>query len=141
MPTNDQRRLSSSHDVGGLFRKCDRALGIVTTATLRVERLSLGPAIDADALDFPLERNAARLENPAPDLLAERFEIGGGRVPKIGQKITVHRRHLSAADLQTPASGLVDQFPGLQSRRILECRAAGLLADRLRGLARPGGAL
>ncbi len=50
-----------------------------------------------DAPDLPIERNAARLKNPAPNLLAERLEIGGGRGPEIDEKVAVHGRHLSAA--------------------------------------------
>src|SRR6185437_11812560 len=90
----------------------------------------------ADALDLPFERSPARLEDPAPDLFAKRFEIGGGRGPKIDQKVTMHGRHLGAPKTQAPTPCLVDQFPCLQPWRILERRAAGLLADRLRGFAR-----
>ena len=39
---------------------------------------------------------------------------------------------------QAAAAGGVDQLPGLAARRVLEGRAAGALADRLRGLARRG---
>ena len=43
----------------------------------------------------------------------------------------------SAPPMRKPAAaGLVDQLPGLRARRVLECRAAGLFADRLRGFAR-----
>ena len=47
-----------------------------------------------------------------------------------------------ASPMHEPAAaGLVDQLPGLAAGRILEGRAAGLLADRLRGLARRGDAV
>src|SRR5271169_2759360 len=97
-----------------------------------------GPCGDADALDLPFKRNPARLQHPAPDLLAERFEIGGGRLAAIDEKIAVHGRNLGVAEAQAAAARLVDQLPGLQSRRVLERRAAGLLADRLRGFAGAG---
>ena len=58
-----------------------------------------------------------------------------GRVAGVDQEIAVHFRDLRAADAQAPAAGGVDQLPGAVARRILEGRAAGLFADRLRGLA------
>src|SRR5205823_9465611 len=39
---------------------------------------------------------------------------------------------LRAADAQTAAAGGLDQLPGAMVRRILEGRATGLFADRLR---------
>src|SRR6266481_3058073 len=56
-----------------------------------------------------------------------------GRVTGVDQEIAVHLRYLRAADAQAPATGGVDQLPGALIRWILECRAAGLFADRLRG--------
>jgi hypothetical protein len=95
----------------------------------------------ADPLDLPFEHNAARLEHAASDLLAERFEIGGGRLAAIDEKVAVHGRNLGVAEAQAAAARLVDQLPGLHFRRVLERRAAGLLADRLRGFAGAGDAL
>ena len=37
-------------------------------------------------------------KNPTLDLFAKRFEIGGGRRPKIDQKVAMHGRHLGAAE-------------------------------------------
>src|ERR1700675_542906 len=56
-----------------------------------------------------------------------------GRLTGVDQEIAVHLRHLGAADTQTPAAGGVYQLPGTVPGRILEGRAAGLFADRLRG--------
>ena len=58
-----------------------------------------------------------------------------GRVTGVDQEIAVHFRHLRAADAQAAAAGGVDQLPGAVAGRILEGRAAGLFADRLRGFA------
>src|SRR3954468_5653108 len=57
------------------------------------------------------------------------------RLAGVDQEIAVHFRDLRAADAKTPAAGGIDQFPGAFAGRILEGRAAGLFADRLRGLA------
>src|SRR5271170_2350651 len=57
----------------------------------------LGPYGDADALDFPFERNSARLEHPTLNLLAERFQIGAGGRSEIDEKVAMHGRHLSTA--------------------------------------------
>src|SRR5229473_2466706 len=58
-----------------------------------------------------------------------------GRVTRVDQEIAVHFRYLGAADAQAPATRGVDQLPGAVTGRVLECRAAGFFADRLRGLA------
>ena len=58
----------------------------------------------ADALDFPFERNSARLIDPAPDLLAKRFEIGSGRRAKIDEEVAMHGRHLGAAEDASPGT-------------------------------------
>ena len=58
-----------------------------------------------------------------------------GRGSRIDQEIAVHFRDLRAADAQAPAAGGIDQLPGAISRWIFEGRAAGLVADRLGGLA------
>src|SRR5436305_13603375 len=56
-------------------------------------------------------------------------------VTGVDQEIAVHFRHLRAADAQASAAGRIDELPGAISRPILEGRAAGLFADRLRGIA------
>ena len=58
-----------------------------------------------------------------------------GGVAGVDEEIAVHFRHLRAADAQAAAAGGIDQFPGAVAGRVLEGRAAGLFADRLRGLA------
>ncbi len=50
-------------------------------------------------------------------------------------------RHLRAAERHSAAAGGVDQRPGLVARRVLEGRAAGAAAQRLRFLARGGDAV
>src|SRR5260370_41908545 len=58
-----------------------------------------------------------------------------GGITGIDQEIAVHLRYLRAADAKTAAAGGVDQLPGAVAGRVLEGRAAGLFADRLRRLA------
>src|SRR5437868_337398 len=58
-----------------------------------------------------------------------------GGVAGIDEEIAVHLRDLRAADAQTSAAGGVDQLPRAMARRVLEGRAAGLFANRLRRLA------
>src|SRR2546423_15169949 len=55
-----------------------------------------------------------------------------GSTTRVDQEIAVHFRHLRAADAQTAAARGLDQLPGAMVRRILEGRATGLFADRLR---------
>ena len=42
---------------------------------------------------------------------------------------------LSVAELEPPTTGLIDQLPGLEAGRILECRTARSGLDGLAGLA------
>src|SRR6185369_2304714 len=58
-----------------------------------------------------------------------------GSVTGVDEEIAVHFRYLRAADTQAAAAGGVDQFPGAVAGWILEGRAVGLFADRLRGFA------
>src|SRR5260370_40948442 len=58
---------------------------------------------------------------------------GGGSCSD--QEVAVHFRDLRGAAAQTSAAGGVDQLPRAMARRVLEGRAAGLFADRLRALA------
>src|SRR6202012_2809475 len=96
---------------------------------------------NADPFDFPLEFDAACLIYAAAHLLAEIFDVGGARIAAIDQEIAMHLRHLRVADDKPAAAGAIDKLPGLMAGRILEGRAAGFFADRLRRLARRGDAL
>src|SRR3954468_13474932 len=58
-----------------------------------------------------------------------------GGAAGVDQKIAMYLRDLGAANAQAAATGGIDQFPGAVAGRILEGRAAGLFADRLRGFA------
>src|SRR4029077_11909487 len=58
-----------------------------------------------------------------------------GGITGIDQEIAMHFRYLRAADAKTAAAVGVDQLPGAVAGRVLEGRAAGLFADRLRRLA------
>src|SRR5450631_4114887 len=58
-----------------------------------------------------------------------------GGAAGIDQEVAVQLRDLRAADPQSAAAGGIDQLPGAFARRILEGRAAGLFANRLRGFA------
>src|SRR6185312_7913203 len=74
------------------------------------------------------------------DGLAQALEVGGGGLAGVDQEVGVQRReHRAAKRLAAPA-GRVDQLPRRMARRVLEGRAAGLLADRL-GLLAPRGDL
>src|SRR5262249_13701122 len=89
-----------------------------------------------DPLDLPFEGDAGLLDDAAPHLLAEAFEIGGGGVAGIDEEVRVLLRDLGAAAREAAAAGTVDQLPGLVAGRGGEGRAAGAGADRLARLAR-----
>src|SRR5689334_12409068 len=90
---------------------------------------------EAEALDFPFELDAGRLENLATHFLAQIFEIVARRLPHVDHEVAVKRGHLRAADNEAAAVRLIDQLPGRMPLGILEGRAAGLFANRLYGLA------
>ena len=54
----------------------------------------------------------------------------------VDEEVAVHLGDLRVADREAAAAGRVDELPRLAAGRVLEGRAAGPLADRLRGLAR-----
>src|SRR6185437_3213368 len=90
---------------------------------------------NSDPLDFPLQLDSARFLDPLAHRLTQHLDIMGGGISGIDQEIAVHFRHLRAAQPQAAAAGGIDQLPRAVSVRILEGRSAGLLADRLGGLA------
>ena len=74
-------------------------------------------------------------------LLAERLDVGGRRAaPRLMRKLQCISETCASPTREAAAAGGVDELPGLAAGRVLEGRAAGLLADRLRGLARLGDA-
>ena len=85
----------------------------------------------SDPADFPFEHDARSLENSAPYLLAEAFEIGRGGVAGINQKIGVFWRNQRPAAPQAAAACGVDQPPRQIARWITEGRAAGAGTNRL----------
>ena len=68
------------------------------------------------------------LEHAAAHLLAQRLDVGGGRVAEIDQEVAVLLGDLRVADAQAAAAGAVDQLPRLVAGRIGEGRAAGAAA-------------
>src|SRR5215213_1234076 len=70
-----------------------------------------------------------------PNGLPKSFDVVAAGIARVDQEIAVHFGDLSAANPQAPASRGVDQLPGALARRVLERRAAGLFANRLRGFA------
>src|SRR5271166_5347510 len=95
----------------------------------------------AYTFDLPLELHAARLAHAPPHLFAERFDVAGGCMAAVDEKVAMHGRDLSVADRQPPAAGPIDESPSLFARRVLEGRAAGFFADRLGSLSRAGDSL
>src|SRR5260370_21142350 len=91
----------------------------------------------ADALDLPVEDDARILEDAAPHLLAEAFQIRRRRRSGVDQEIGVFLGDLCAAAGEAAATGAVDQLPRLMARRVGEGRAAGARADRLASLPLP----
>src|SRR5580704_3251014 len=90
----------------------------------------------AEAFYFPFQFDTGIFLDAGTHRLAERFDIGRGRVAEIDQEIAVHLRNLRFADAQSAAARGIDELPGFLSRRILECGAASAALDRLRRLAR-----
>jgi hypothetical protein len=84
------------------------------------------------------EFDARGFLHPRAHRLAQRLDVGGGRVAEVDQEVAVQFRHLRIADDEAAAAGGVDQLPGLVAGRVLEGRAAGAALDRLRRLARLG---
>ena len=91
-------------------------------------------------LDFPFEADVGFRLDPAPDFLAQRLDLGACRATEIEQEIAMLFRDLGIAHRQAAAARRVDQRPGLVARRVLEGRAAGAAAQRLRFLAGAGDA-
>src|SRR5262245_38492634 len=98
------------------------------------------PAVSArlaDALDLPVEVDAELCADIRTDRLAQSLQVGGGRLAGVDQEIRVQRREHRAAERLAAPARRVHQPPRGIAGRVLEGRAAGLLADRLAGLA-PG---
>ncbi len=87
------------------------------------------------AADFPLELDAVLVAHLLADHLAERFDREGIGLAEIEQEIGVQLANLRAAEGQAPAPGFVDQPPARIPLGVLEGRAAGLGAGRLRAFA------
>ena len=92
----------------------------------------------ADPLDFPLEVMLTCRFHPAPDFLAQRLDVGAGRATEVEQEIAMLFADLRAADRKPAAARRIDQPPGLVAGRVLEGRAAGAAAQRLRLPRGPG---
>src|SRR3974390_1555018 len=82
----------------------------------------------SDALDLPLELDAALLFHTPTHCLAECFNVGGRRAAEIDEKIAVQLRHLRLADAQATAARFIDQLPRALPGRVLERRASGAVA-------------
>src|SRR5580692_4927362 len=78
-----------------------------------------------NALDLPLELDAARLVHAPAHLFAQRLDIGGAGVAAVDEEIAVHLRDLRITDDEPATAGGVDELPGLPAGRVLEGRAAG----------------
>src|SRR5690242_14459123 len=89
----------------------------------------------ADPLDFPFEANVGFRLHAPPYFLAQRLDVGARRATEIEQEVAMLFRDLGVAHREATAARRVDQRPGLVARRILESRAAGSAAQRLRFLA------
>ena len=76
-------------------------------------------------LDFPFERDARMREHAGADLVAERLDVGAGRVAGVDQEIGVFLADLRAAKPQPPAACRVDEGPSLLAGRVFEGRATG----------------
>src|SRR5262245_22810535 len=88
--------------------------------------------------NFPMQGDTAGRSHTGAYGFAEPLDILSRGAAVIDQKIAMHLRHLGAADTQATTARLVDQLPSTRTRRVLECRTTGALADRLVGLARVG---
>ena len=86
----------------------------------------------ADPLDFPFEADVGFRLHAAADFLAQRLDVGARRATEIEQEIAMLFRDLGVAHRQAAAAGRVDQRPRLVAGRVLEGRAAGAAAQRLR---------
>src|SRR5690606_12684665 len=102
---------------------------------------SNAPSPPADPLDFPFESHALALAHPPAHFLAQSLDIRARRIAGVYQEVGVLRADLRAAQPEPAATGRIDQAPGLVAGRILEGRAAGLAAERLRLLAGVGDAV
>src|ERR1700733_10014058 len=90
----------------------------------------------ADAMDFPLQRDAGGRMHTATYFLAEPFKICRGCGARVDQEVAVLLRYLSAAAGQAPTTGTIDQLPRLHVGWVAEGGAAGPCTHRLRGFAR-----
>src|SRR5829696_8774324 len=76
------------------------------------------------------------LAHPSAHFLTQTLNVSGSGIPSIDQEVAVHFRDLRITDDEPPATGGVDELPGLVAGGVLESRAAGLLLDGLGRLAR-----
>ena len=87
----------------------------------------------ADPLDLPFQLDAARLgtrrRTSSPSASMSAAVARPGLIRKLQCILETSR----AADDEPSTARGVDQPPSLLARRVLECRAAGLFANRLRG--------
>src|SRR4051794_27711073 len=90
------------------------------------------------SLYLPFQHHTGILEHPPPHFLAERLDVRRFGLAEIEQEVAMLFRDLRIAQAQTPAARGVDQLPGLGARRVLEGRAPGAAAQRLRRLALRG---
>ncbi len=89
----------------------------------------------AETDDLPVEPHAALRHDAGPHRLAQALDVLGAGALVVDEEVTVHLRHLGAADPVAPAAGRIDEFPGAVAGRVLEGRAAGALLDGLVGFA------
>src|SRR5262249_45242277 len=66
--------------------------------------------------------------HPFADGLPEIFDVGRSSSAEIDQKIAVQLGHLSSTNREPAATGIVNEFPGTVTRRILESRTARAVA-------------
>src|SRR5438105_906344 len=88
-------------------------------------RADLRICTDADALDFPLQRDPVLFSHATADFFAQTFNVGSRRRSEVDEKIAVELGDLRATDPEAAAAGGVDQLPGFVIGRVLERRAAG----------------
>jgi hypothetical protein len=75
---------------------------------------------DPDALDLPLQLDAAGLFHAAAHLFAKAFYVCGCGVSAIDEEIAMHLAHLRVAADKPATTGCVNKLPGALRLWVLE---------------------
>ena len=81
--------------------------------------------LNSETFNFPFQGDGSRLFNPLNDCFSECFNIAGGSVAGINQKVAVDVGDFGAADPQIGTAGFFNEFPSFETFGVFESGTAG----------------